>query len=560
MALSQTPGPGPANPGDTPVASGESTRKRPSMLRSVVSFSSMTMISRVFGLLRDMILSRVFGVSAATDAFWVAFRIPNFMRRLFAEGSFSTAFVPVFTEVKEKRSHGELKQLMSRVSGTLGGVLLVITALGVIFAPQVASLFSQGAADTPEKFALTAQLLRLTFPFLLFVSLTALAGGALNSFHKFALPALTPVILNLCMIGGALWLSRLVHPPIMAMGWAILLAGLLQLLFQLPSLRGLDLLTLPRWGWSHPDVRRILKLMVPTLFGSSIAQINLLLDTVIAAYLMTGSQSWLSQADRFLELPLGLFGVALGTVILPSLSRHHVTTDRDGFSRALDWGLRTTLLIAVPAMFALMLLARPLVATLFQHGQFTPFDTRMATLSITALSFGLPAFALVKVALPAFYARQDTKTPVRAGVASLVTNMVLNVVFVAMLFVLWATPEQRQLPWLDGIAAVPGLHMALGMASALASYINLGLLWHWLRKAGVYQRQPGWSRHMVRLVLSCAVMVVVLLLGMHVWPDWTDADKWTRVWRLAVLVMAGGGAYVVTLFAAGFRLRELRGV
>ncbi|RDI99766.1 murein biosynthesis integral membrane protein MurJ [Dyella solisilvae] len=534
--------------------------KSPSMFRGLLSFSSMTMISRVLGLVRDMSINAVFGANAATDAFWVAFRIPNFMRRLFAEGSFSTAFVPVFTEVKEKRSHDDLKQLMSRVSGTLGGVLLVITAVGVIFAPQVAALFSQGAADTPEKFALTTQLLRLTFPFLLFVSLTALCGGALNSFHRFALPALTPVILNLCMISGALWLSRYLHPPIMAMGWAILAAGVLQLLFQLPSLKGLDLLSLPRWGWSHPDVRRILKLMVPTLFGSSIAQVNLLLDTVIAAYLMTGSQSWLSQADRFLELPLGLFGVALGTVILPSLSRHHVTTDRDGFSKALDWGLRITLLIAVPAMFALMLLARPLVATLFQHGQFTPFDTRMATLSITALSFGLPAFALVKVALPAFYSRQDTRTPVRAGVASLVANMVLNVLFVALLYVLWAKPEQRELPWMDGIAAVPGLHMALGMASALASYLNLGLLWYWLRRAGVYQRQPGWARHLLRLVVACAVMVAVLLVGMWMWPDWTSADKWTRVWRLAVLVLAGGGAYAVTLFAAGFRLRELRGV
>jgi putative peptidoglycan lipid II flippase len=300
--------------------------------------------------------------------------------------------------------------------------------------------------------------------------------------------------------------------------------------------------------------------MVPTLFGSSVAQINLLLETVIAAYLMTGSQSWLSQADRFLELPLGLFGVALGTVILPSLSRHHVTTDRDGFSKALDWGLRTTLLIAVPAMFALMLLARPLVATLFQHGQFTPFDTRMATLSITALSFGLPAFALVKVVLPAFYARQDTRTPVRAGVASLVANMVFNLLFLLLLFALWATPAQKQLPWLAALAAVPGLHMALGMASALASYINLGLLWRWLRHAGVYQRQPGWARHMLRLALSCAAMIAVLLLGMWLWPDWTAASKWTRVWRLAVLVAAGGGAYVVTLFAAGFRMRELRGV
>jgi putative peptidoglycan lipid II flippase len=517
----------------------------------------MTMVSRVLGLVRDMAINSAFGANAATDAFWVAFRIPNFMRRLFAEGSFSTAFVPVFTEVKETRP-GDLKALMAQTAGTLGGVLLVITALGVIFAPQVTVLFSPGAIEVPEKFGLTVDLLRLTFPFLLFVSLTALSGGALNSFHRFGLPALTPVILNLCMIAGALWLSKRLHTPIMAMGWAILVAGILQLLFQLPALRQLDLLSLPRWGWKSPDVRRIMKLMVPTLFGSSVAQINLLLDTVIASLLVVGSQSWLSQADRFLELPLGVFGVALGTVILPSLSRHHVATDTAGFSRALDWGLRITLLIAVPAMFALMLLATPLVATLFQHGRFTPFDTHMAALSISALSFGLPAFALVKVVLPAFYARQDTRTPVRAGVVSLVSNMVLNVLFLALLFSLWASPELKQGSWLDGLSKLPGLHMALGMASAVASYINLGLLWRWLGRAGVYQRQPGWGRHLLRLAFACAVMVAVLLTGLWLWPDWTGADRWTRAWHLAVLVGAGGGSYLAALLLAGFRPRELR--
>ncbi|MCE5232205.1 MAG: murein biosynthesis integral membrane protein MurJ [Mizugakiibacter sp.] len=532
--------------------------KAPSMLRSMLSFSAMTFLSRILGLLRDMAINAAFGANAVTDAFWVAFRIPNFMRRLFAEGSFSTAFVPVFTEVKETRSHADLKALMARTAGTLGGVLLVVTALGVMFAPQITVLFSPGALNEPEKFALTTDLLRLTFPFLLFVSLTALAGGALNSFHRFALPALTPVILNLCMIAGALWLSRRLHTPIMAMGWAILAAGILQLVFQFPALRQLDLLTLPRWGWDHPDVRRILRLMVPTLFGSSVAQVNLLLDTVIASLLVAGSQSWLSQTDRFLELPLGVFGVALGTVILPSLSRHHVATDREGFSRALDWGLRITLLIAVPAMLALLLLAEPLVATLFQHGRYTAFDTHMATLSISALSFGLPAFALVKVVLPAFYARQDTRTPVRAAVASLVANMVLNVAFIALLFELWAPPALKQGGWLDGIGRVPGLHMALGMASALASYLNLGLLWRWLKREGVYRRQPGWARHLARLALACAAMVAALLLGRWIWPDWTGVPSWARVWRLAVLVAGGGFVYVAALFAAGFRLRDLR--
>ena len=533
--------------------------KTPSLFRGLLSFSSMTMISRVLGLVRDISINTAFGANAATDAFWVAFRIPNFMRRLFAEGSFSTAFVPVFTEVKAQGDPARLKELLSRVAGTLGGVLLVVTALGMIFAPQVASLFAQGAADSPEKLALTTRLLRLTFPFLLFVSLTALAGGVLNSFHRFALPAITPVILNLCMIAGALWLSRRFDPPILAMGWAVLAAGVLQLLFQLPALHGLDLLTWPRWEWRHPDVRRILRLMVPTLFGSSIAQINLLLDTVIAAYLITGAQSWLSQADRFLELPLGVFGVALGTVILPSLSRHHVATDHAGFSRALDWGLRTALLIAVPAMFGLLLLAEPMVATLFQHGRFTAFDTRMATLSISALSFGLPAFALVKVLLPAFYARQDTRTPVRAGVAALVANMALNFLFLAALFAWWATPAQHRLPWLQAVAAVPGLHMALGLASASASYLNLWLLWRGLKQAGVYRREPGWARHLLRVALACLAMSGVLLAGRWWSPDWTAIPTAWRVVRLAVLVGGGAATYVLALFASGFRLRELRG-
>jgi len=529
--------------------------KSPSMFRGLLSFSSMTMVSRVLGLVRDQAISYAFGATAATDAFWVAFRIPNFMRRLFAEGSFSTAFVPVFTQVKETRPHADLRELMSRVSGTLGGVLLVVTALGLIFTPQLTDLFVH---DDPVKYDLMVQLLRLTFPFLLFVSLTALAGGALNSFHRFAMPALTPVILNLCMIAGALWLAPRLHTPILALGWAILAAGILQLLFQVPSLAKLDLLILPRWGWNHPDVRRVMTLMVPTLFGSSVAQINLLLDTVVAALLINGSQTWLSQADRFLELPLGVFGVALGTVILPSLSRHHVATDGAGFSRALDWGLRITLLIAVPAMFALMLLSEPLVATLFQHGKFTAFDTRMSSLSITALSFGLPAFALVKVLLPAFYSRQDTKTPVRAGVASLVLNMVFNGLFLLLLFALWAPDDIKAGSWLEGLSKVPGLHMALGMASALASYVNLALLWYWLRRAGVYVRQPGWGRHLGRLGASCAVMISVLVLGLYLAPAWPGMDAHHRVYWLLALVAAGGASYLATLFAMGFRLRELR--
>ncbi len=531
---------------------------RPTLLRSMLSFSGGTFVSRILGLVREMVIASVFGVNWMTDAFWVAFRIPNFLRRLFAEGSFSVAFVPVLTEFKETRSHAELKALIARTAGTLGGILLLVTALGMLGAVWVTRGFAPGSIDEPGKFALTTDLLRLMFPFLFFVSLTALAGGVLNSFHRFMLPALTPVVMNVAMIGAAWWLAPHLHVPIVALGWAILAAGIIQLLVQLPALHRLGLLGLPRWGWRHPGVRRVLTLMVPTLFGSSVAQINLLLDTLIASFLITGSQTWLTQTDRLLEFPLGIFGVALGTVILPSLSRHHVTTDHDGFAKALDWGLRTALLIALPAMFALVLLAKPILATLLLHGRFTPHDVDMAALSLSALSFGLPAFALVKVVAPAFYARQDTKTPVRAAVVAMIANMVLNVFFVALLFHLWHAPDDLGGGWLAAIARVPGLHMALALASALASYLNLAQLWLALRRDGVYVRQPGWTRHLLRLGIACLVMVVVLVAGLQLWPDWTAWSPLTRVLRLGVLVAAGGGAFVLALFAGGFRLRDLR--
>jgi len=525
----------------------------------MLSFSGGTFVSRILGLVREQAIAYAFGASAATDAFWVAFRIPNFLRRLFAEGSFSVAFVPVFTEVKETRRREDLKQLVARTAGTLGGVLFVVTALGMLGAHWLAAGFAPGAIDEPAKFALTTDLLRVMFPFLC-VSLTALAGAVLNSFHKFMLPALTPVIMNLCMIVAALWWSKAFDVPIMALGWAIFVAGILQLLVQLPSLAKLDLLALPRWGWRHPDVRRILKLMVPTLFGSSVAQINLLLDTLIASFLITGSQTWLTQSDRLLEFPLGIFGVALGTVILPSLSRHHVTTDRDGFAKALDWGLRTALLISVPAMLALVLLAKPMLATLLQHGRFTAHDVDMAALSLSALSFGLPAFALVKVVAPAFYARQDTRTPVRAGIVAMIANMLMNLLFVGLLFHLWHRPEDLADGWFAAIAKVPGLHMGLALASALASYLNLGQLWLALRRDGVYVSQPGWTRHLLRLGAACAAMVAVLAVGLWQWPEWGDWTPISRVLRLGVLIASGGGVFLATLFACGFRLRDLRAV
>ena len=532
--------------------------KTPSLLRSMLSFSAMTFVSRLLGLVREQVIAGVFGANWMTDAFLVAFRIPNFMRRLFAEGSFSTAFVPVLTEVKETRSSAELRELVDRTVGTLGGVLLVVTALGVFGADQLTAIFAPGAyLEQPEKFRLTSDLLRITFPFLMLVSLTALAGGVLNSFHKFALPAVTPVVLNLCMIAAALWLAPYFAIPITALAWAVLVAGVLQLLLQLPALRALGLLGLPRWGWSHPQVRKILRLMIPTLFGSSVAQVNLLLDTLIASFLIVGSQSWLGYSDRLLEFPLGVFGVALGTVILPSLSRHHVNTDRAGFSRALDWGLRTTLLISLPAMLGLVLLAKPIVATLFQHGRFTAHDVDMVGLSLAALSFGLPAFALVKVLAPAFYARQDTKTPVRAGVAAMLANMALNVLFVGVLLLAWQGPAREGDDLLARLAAIPGLHMGIALASSVASYLNLWLLWRGVRSENIFQREPGWGVHLARLAMACAGMTAILFAGLLVWPDWTGIGTLARVLRLAVLIGAASAAYAGILLAMGLRPRDL---
>ncbi len=532
---------------------------RPSLLRGVAAFSSMTFLSRLLGLLRETVIAAVFGANAATDAFWVAFRIPNFMRRLFAEGAFSLAFVPVFAEVRARGDEAALKTFVARTAGTLGGVLLVVTALGIWGARGLVHVFAPGLAEDPARLALTADLLRITFPFLLLVSLTALAAGVLNAYSKFALAAFTPVILNLCMIAAALWLAPHLRIPISALAWAILLAGVLQLAIQLPALRKLGVLSWPRWGATHPDVRKIMRLMLPTLFGSSVAQINLLLDTVIASFLFVGSQTWLALSDRLMEFPLGVFGVALGTVILPTLARHHLSTDRAGFQRALDWGLRTALLIALPAAVALVLLAKPMIATLFQHGRYNAFDTDMATLSLTTLSCGLPAFALVKVLAPAFYARQDTRTPVRAAVVAMVVNMLLNMILVGALAWSWAAPELRHSGVLDTLAHTPGLHMALGMASALAGYLNLTQLWLALRRQGVYQAQPGWLRHLGRTFLACAVMAVVLLLGrLLLWPDWTTPPALVRLWRLLALLAAGGLTYLAVLFALGFRLRELR--
>ncbi len=537
------------------------------LLRSTTVFSAMTFISRVSGLVRDQIYAAVFGASPAMDAFIAAFRIPNFMRRLSAEGSFSMAFVPVLAEYKAKHDHAAVKELIDRVAGTLTAALLVVTGLAVVFAPEVMNLFAPGFKPGSTQSDLAEVMLRITFPYALFISLASFVGGILNSYQRFAIPALSPVLLNLSMIAAALCLAPLMkswgYEPVLALAWGVFAAGILQLVFQLPALAKLGLLPRPRWGAAHAGVRKIMKLMVPTLFGSSVAQVNLLINTIMASFLIGGSVTWLYYTDRLLEFPLGMFGVAIGTVILPHLSGRHAATDPQGFSKGLDWGFRLCLLIGIPACIGLMLCAEALIATLFQYGHFKAHDTQMARLSLMAQSTAVPAFLLVKVLAPAFYSRQDTRTPVKSAVASVLINVVTTIALMAVL--LWGTDAGAAARAAagghlgDALGHIPGAHAALALAIAVAGWANALQLWWYLRRAGVYEMQSGWAHFLRQLVVASVAMLAVLGVLLWLWQDWTLWPWWERVWKLGVLVGAGAGAYGAALWLQGIRLRDLRG-
>lgn len=513
------------------------------MLRSTLTVGSATVLSRVFGLARDMVIARVFGANAMTDGFWVAFRIPNFMRRLFGEGSFSLAFVPVLSEYRQQRDPAEVRALVDHVAGTLMAVLLVVVGCLVLAAPGVLHVVAPGFVDDPATFATTTDMLRLTAPYVGFISLVAMAGGALNAHGRFAVPALTPILLNIALIVAAWWGARAIDPPIVALAWGVLFAGVIQLAFQLPSLSRLGLLPRPRWGWNHPGVKKIRRLMIPTLFGSSVAQINLLIDTAIATMLVAGSNTWLYYSDRLLEFPLGVFAIALSTVILPGLSRQHAGGDRIAFSRSLDWGLRWGLLIGPPAALGLALLAEPLMVTLFQYDRFDAFDARMSALSLAALALGLPAWIFIKIVAPAFYARQDTRSPVIAGVIAMVTNVALNLLIVFVLM----DPQMN------------GRHAGLALASSLAGWVNLGLLAWMLARADYYQTQRRWLPDAGLCLLATAAMAPIvwwLTPPSEIWAGW----EWHyRALRLALVVVAGAAAYALVLGIGGLRFRHLAG-
>jgi len=512
------------------------------LLRSTSVVSAMTLISRILGLVRDVVFARFFGATIVMDAFIVANRIPNMLRRFFAEGAFSQGFVPVMARYKENGDHAESRQLVDAVAGTLGLILFVVTLIGVVAAPLLVLIVAPGFIGDDGRFDLATAMLRFTFPYLFFVSMTAFAGGILNTYGKFAAPAFTPVILNIVLIASAMWLSPQMEEPAMALAYGVFVAGLVQLLFQIPFLAKIHAIPRPRWRPEHPGVRRIGALMLPAIFGSSVAQINVLLGGAIASLLGVGKISLLYFSDRLMEFPLGLFGIALATVTLPTLSRQAANASMREFSNTLDWSMKLVVLIAIPAAIGLVLLAEPLVATIFFGGEFTRFDVEMTALSLQAFALGLIGFSFVKILAPAYFAREDTRTPVKAGLIALVVNFVLSVVLAYTL----------------SRAGYVGTHAGLALAISVAAIVNAWLLYRGLRRDKIVMHSPGWSLLLLRFFGANAAMTVAIVWMQRPLDWWVGVGSLDRSIQLGVVVMVGAAVYFVVLLMLGLRPSQLK--
>ncbi|WP_131781306.1 murein biosynthesis integral membrane protein MurJ [Legionella gresilensis] len=510
--------------------------KRQSLLRSSTLVSLMTFLSRMTGFARDMLLAHLFGAQAGMDAFLVAFRIPNFMRRLFAEGAFSQAFVPVLAEYQQTQSHEDVRTFIARVAGRLSSVLTLVTLLGIIATPAIIFIFAPGFGEHSNRTLLATEMLRITFPYLMLVSLTAMAGAILNTYGHFVVPAITPVFLNLSLILSALFLVNYCHPPIMALAWGVLFAGVVQFLFQLPFLHRRQLLIRPKRAYADEGVKRVMRLMVPALFGVSIAQLNLIIDSIFASFLKVGSVSWLYYTDRLTDFPLGVFGVAIATVILPHLSRRHAEENDTHFSLAIDWGLRTILLIGIPASIGLIFFSMPLIACCFAYGKFTNFDLIQTQKSLIALAAGIPAFMMIKVLASGFYAKQNIKTPVKIGAIAMVVNSILCALLI----------------W-------PLAHAGLALASALAGYVNSGILLFLLRRRKIYKPKAGWGFFILQLILANTVIAIYLYFMTGTAFDWLGLTPWARLGKLFFHVSVSIIIYFLLLYFSGMRVAQFRG-
>lgn len=508
--------------------------KSAGLLRSGMVVGIMTMLSRVLGMVRDVMVAALLGAGGTSDAFFVAFRIPNLMRRLFAEGAFNQAFVPVLSEYATRDNHCDTRNLLNAVAGSLIVVLAIVTALGMLFSSQLIYVFAPGFRGNEDQFLLTTQLLEVMFPYLLLISLAAYAGSILNSWGRFSIPALTPIFLNVTMI-AAVKLAPLFPEPAKVLSWGVLVAGFIQLGFQLPFIAKLRLLPLPKPNFRHPGVKRILKLMGPALFGVSVAQINLMINTMLASMLTAGSVTWLYYSDRMTELPLGVFGVAIGTVILPALSRRHASQDREHFSRMLDWGIRMVLLVSVPAAVAIFVITQPLLITLFKYGRITVHDVEMTAQCLQVMSVGIVAFMLIKVLAPGFYARQNTRMPVKIGIISMASNMVFNVMLYKHL-----------------------AHVGLATSTMLSACLNAGMLGWALYRENVLIFQPGWWRFLLRLGTGCALMGAGLALFTPERQQWLEWGIYERALVMMLEVSMALAGYIGWLLVTGMRFRDFR--
>lgn len=500
------------------------------LLRTLATISSLTLVSRILGFVRDSVIARIFGAGMLTDAFFVAFRLPNLLRRLFAEGAFSQAFVPLLAGYRNRSNIRETRELINRVATALFLIVLLIAVLGVAGAPLLIYISAPGYAADADKFALTVTLTRITFPYIFFMALVALAAGIMNTWGRFALPAFTPVLLNLSFISMALLAAPYFDPPVLALAWAVFIGGALQLALQLPALHRLGMLPHFDLAPNDPGVRRVLKLMAPAVLGVSVAQISLLINTIFASFLTTGSVSWLYYADRLMEFPAGMLGAALGTVLLPNLSRAHVSGNSEEFSALLDWGLRLTFLLTLPAALSLAMLGVPLIATLFQHGAFTAEDVMQTRQALVAYSIGLLGLILVKVLAPGFYAKQDIKTPVKIALLTLAATQAMNLAFIG-----------------------PLKHAGLALAIGLASCLNAALLLGGLLRRNSYRPQPGWNQFFLKLAIALGVLALMLWFGMGNENDWLTNSATRRVVNLTLLVSGGCGTYFAMLWLLGFR-------
>ncbi|HEY9101800.1 murein biosynthesis integral membrane protein MurJ [Chitinimonas sp.] len=510
------------------------------LLKTLARTSSMTMLSRILGMLREVMNAYQFGGGTAMDAFNVAFRLPNMFRRIFAEGAFSQAFVPILAEYKTQRGEDETRRFVADVAGVLSLVLVLFTVISVVAAPLYATLLAAGYSKDADKFALTISLTRITFPYILLISLSSLVGSILNTWNRFSVPAFTPTLLNISMIGLGLGLSPYCSQPIYALAISVVVGGVAQLAFQLPFLAKIGMLAWPRLNFRDTGVLRVLKQMGPAMFGVSVAQLSLVINSQFASWLQEGSVSSLNYADRLMELPSGVLGVALGTILLPSLARLRAAGAEEEYSAMLDWGLRLCWLLALPATIALAVIAEPLVATLYERGQFNLHNALMTTQALQAYAVGLMALISVKILAPAFYAQQDIKTPVKVGIIALVVTQLFNLILIGSLKHL-------------GLA-----HAGLALSISLGGCVNAWLLLRILKRRGIYRPISGWSTFLLKLILAVGLMATSCWFLQQALGAWHGIPTLHKIGKLSLLVSTGVLVYFGMLAALGFRPRDFR--